>query len=129
MDSATPKTHSNTLHGETVFISYADFRTRVWGFIIDTVLLCIVSWGFFNVIYFIGMWTWKGQTLGQIVAKVQVVRIDGKPMDLRTSTLRFLGYLACFLTLGIGFLMIVFDSEKQGLHDKIAGTYVIPQKD
>jgi len=29
------------------------------------------------------------------------------------------------LILGIGFLMIAFSGEKQGLHDKIAGTYVV----
>jgi uncharacterized RDD family membrane protein YckC len=28
--------------------------------------------------------------------------------------------------LGIGFLTIAFDGRKQGLHDKIANTYVVP---
>ncbi|MFQ5987264.1 MAG: RDD family protein [Dehalococcoidia bacterium] len=40
--------------------------------------------------------------------------------------MRYLGYIVCALTLGIGFLIIAFDDRKQGLHDKIANTYVIP---
>jgi len=36
--------------------------------------------------------------------------------------------LACLLSLVVaclGFFWIAFDSEKQGWHDKIAGTYVV----
>jgi uncharacterized RDD family membrane protein YckC len=36
--------------------------------------------------------------------------------------------LACFLSLafiGLGFIWIGFDPEKQGWHDKIAGTVVV----
>lgn len=109
-----------------VEMEYAGFWIRLVGWLIDVILLSIVSWGIVNVAYFIGFWAWRGQTLGQIVANVQVVRTDGKPVDLRTAVLRFLGYIVCALTLGIGFLMVAFDVRKQGLHDKIADTYVIP---
>ncbi|HCB22768.1 TPA: RDD family protein, partial [Candidatus Daviesbacteria bacterium] len=36
-----------------------------------------------------------------------------------------LGKLASGLILGIGYLMVAWDSKKQGLHDKIASTYVV----
>ncbi len=104
---------------------HAGFWIRLGAFLIDVILLSIVSWGIVNVAYFVGMWAWKGQTLGQLVANVKVVRTDGQPCDLRTAVIRFLGYLVCCLTLGIGFLVVAFDSRKQGLHDKIANTYVI----
>lgn len=105
---------------------YAGFWIRFLAWFVDVILLSFISWALVNVIYFIGLWTWRGQTLGQIVVNVQVVRTDGTPVDLRTAILRFLGYIVCYLTLGIGFLIIAFDERKQGLHDKIAGTYVIP---
>ena len=35
------------------------------------------------------------------------------------------GYLAGLATAFLGFLWIGFDAEKRGLHDWIAGTYVI----
>ena len=104
---------------------YAGFLKRFAAFFIDVILLCFISWGGANIVYFIGMWAWKGQTLGQMIANVKVVRIDGKPVDLRTSAIRFIGYLICGLTLGLGFLIIAFDKNKQGLHDKLAETYVI----
>ena len=104
---------------------YAGFLKRFVAFFIDIVLLSFISWGGANIVYFIGMWAWKGQTLGQMIANVKVVRIDGKPVDLRTSAIRFIGYLICGLTLGLGFLIIAFDKNKQGLHDKLAETYVI----
>ncbi len=105
--------------------NYASFLRRCGAFFIDTVLLSIISWGVANLLYFIGLWTWKGQTLGQMVFNIKVVRVDGKPVDLRTSTIRFLGYILCVLTLGIGFLIAAFDKKKQGLHDKLAETYVV----
>ena len=104
---------------------YAGFWRRLLAFFIDGIILSIISWGGANLIYFIGMWAWKGQTLGQMVAKIKVIKIDGLPVDLRVATLRYLGYLGCILTLGIGFLWIFFDKKKQGLHDKLADTYVI----
>ena len=104
---------------------YAGFMKRFLAFFIDVCLLCFISWGGANIVYFIGMWAWKGQTLGQMIANVKVIRIDSKPVDLRTSAIRFIGYLLCGLTLGLGFLIIAFDKNKQGLHDKLAETYVI----
>jgi uncharacterized RDD family membrane protein YckC len=104
---------------------YASFMKRFLAFFVDIVLLSFISWGGANIVYFIGMWAWKGQTLGQMIVNVKVIRIDGKPVDLRTSAIRFIGYLICGLTLGLGFLVIAFDKNKQGLHDKLAETYVI----
>ena len=97
--------------------------------LIDIMLLIFVSWGLAVLVYFIGLWVWRGQTLGQMATRIKVVRADGQPMDLGVATLRFVGLLVCGLTLGIGFLFIVFDKQKRGLHDRIAGTYVIPLRE
>lgn len=105
--------------------AYAGFSARLLGFLIDAVLLGIISLGVVNVVYFVGLWAWRSQTLGQMVVNVRVVRLDGSAPDLRTAVLRFLGYLVCVLTLGIGFLLILWDERGRGLHDKMAGTYVV----
>ena len=106
-------------------MNYAGFWIRLVGFLIDAILLSFISWAGANVVYFIGMWAWRGQTLGQMVVNVKVVGADGRQCDLRAAVIRYLGYLVCFLTLGIGFLIVAFDRRKQGLHDKLAETYVI----
>ena len=36
-----------------------------------------------------------------------------------------LGYVICGATLFLLFLWVAFDARKQGVHDKMAGTYVI----
>ena len=71
------------------------------------------------------MWKLKSTTIGGIVCGLKVVRLDGRPIDWPTATVRALG---CFLSLaiaGLGFLWIVFDDGKQAWHDKIAGTAVV----
>ena len=106
-------------------VDYAGLWPRLAALFIDVILLVIVSWGIANVVYFIGFWAWRGQTLGQLALNIRVVKTDGSDVDLRAAVLRFLGYILCFVTLGIGFLVSVFDAHRQGLHDKIADTYVV----
>jgi uncharacterized RDD family membrane protein YckC len=107
-------------------VEYAGFWIRLAAMLMDLMLLVFALWVSLAIVaYFIGFWTWRGQTLGQIATHTKVVRADGQPMDLGVATLRFIGYLVCALTLGIGFLLIVFDEQNRGLHDRIAGTHVI----
>ena len=71
------------------------------------------------------MWKLKGTTVGGIVCNLQVLRVDGQPMDWPTSIVRA---LSCFLSLivcGLGFIWIAFDTGRQSWHDKIAGTVVV----
>jgi uncharacterized RDD family membrane protein YckC len=71
------------------------------------------------------MWKLRGSTIGGIVFDLQVVRLDGRPIDWETAIVRALG---CFLSLavgGLGFFWIAFDHGKQAWHDKIAGTAVV----
>ena len=66
-----------------------------------------------------------GRTLGMRVMKIKVIDIYGDPPSPARSLARCAGYLASVATLFLGFLWVGFDSEKRGLHDWIAGTYVI----
>ena len=71
------------------------------------------------------MWKLRGTTVGGIVFDLQVVRLDARPIDWGTAIVRA---LACFLSLvvlGLGFLWIAIDPERQAWHDKIAGTVVV----
>lgn len=76
-------------------------------------------------VYFIFFWTVSGQTIGNAVLGIRVVRTDGKPMTIPRSIRRYIGYLICFLTFGIGFALVLVDNQRQGLHDTFAGTCVI----
>ena len=79
-------------------------------------------------IYGAVMWKLRGTTVGGIVFDLQVVRVDGRPLDWETAIVRALG---CFLSLavvGLGFIWIALDENHQAWHDKIAGTVVVRVK-
>ena len=44
------------------------------------------------------------------------------------AILRYIGYIVSALALSIGFIWIAIDKRRQGWHDKIARTYVIPAR-
>ncbi len=67
----------------------------------------------------------QGRTLGMRLMKMRVIDVYGdRPSPARCAA-RCAGYLASVATLFLGFLWMGFDSEKRGLQDWLAGTYVI----
>ena len=66
-----------------------------------------------------------GRTLGMRLLKMKVIDVYGDAPSPARCAARCAGYLAGVATLFLGFLWIGFDSEKRGLQDWIAGTYVI----
>jgi uncharacterized RDD family membrane protein YckC len=76
-------------------------------------------------VYFAAMWVWKQTTLGGTVLRLKVVRLDGRPMDWPTAAVRAVGALFGTLAAGLGYFWSGWDAEKQGWHDKIAGTVVV----
>lgn len=67
-----------------------------------------------------------GQTPGKMAVRVKVIRTDGHPLTYgRAAKREILGKFVSSILLGIGYIMVAFDNQKQGLHDKIANTYVI----
>jgi uncharacterized RDD family membrane protein YckC len=79
----------------------------------------------FVPLYFVGLWTWRGQTLGKMAMAIRVVRSDGRPAGVGAALLRLVGYLFSTLLLFAGFLMIAFDHQRRGLHDRLADTIVV----
>lgn len=76
-------------------------------------------------IYGAVMWKLKGTTIGGVVCGLKIVRLDDREIDWATAIVRALG---CFLSLavvGLGFLWVAIDDDKQSWHDKIAGTTVV----
>ena len=81
-----------------------------------------------NLFYFTYFPAFFGQTLGKKVFKLQIVKVSGEPIGAGTAFLRWVGYLVSGLFFFLGFLWIIFDSKKQGWHDKIAETVVLDLK-
>ena len=78
-----------------------------------------------HIAYFVIFWAWRGQTPGKIITGIKIIRTDSSSITWQHALLRYLGCIISTLILFIGFIWIAFDSRKQGLHDKIADTYVV----
>ena len=80
-----------------------------------------------EVAYFAGFWSSEWQaTLGQKICGLRVVSAtDFGKISFGRALGRFFAMILSGLIFCIGFLMIAFTERKQGLHDMIAGTYVI----
>jgi uncharacterized RDD family membrane protein YckC len=94
--------------------------SQIW--LIATVLLVYLVG---NTIYYVACWVTTGQTVGKLSVGIKIIRTDSSRLDFKYAFIRFLGSLLCVATLGIGFIVIAFDKRKQGLHDRIADTYVV----
>jgi len=71
----------------------------------------------------------RGQTLGKMAVGIRVIDVSGNPPTLGKAALReIVGKTVSALVLYIGYLMIPFSSQKRGLHDIIAETYVVSTK-
>jgi uncharacterized RDD family membrane protein YckC len=66
-----------------------------------------------------------GRTLGMRILRIKIIDVYGDRPSAARCVARCAGYLASVATLFLGFLWMGFDSEKRGLQDWIAGTYVI----
>jgi hypothetical protein len=77
-------------------------------------------------VYFTGFLAMmRGQTPGKRLMGLRVIRLDGKPLGWWISFERFGGYAASFSVGLLGFLQILWDRNRQGLHDKACETVVV----
>ena len=83
-------------------------------------LLCAIG-----MVYLLVFQIVVGRTVGMRVLRLKIIDVYGDRPSPARCVARCGGYLAGVATLFLGFLWIGFDSEKRGLQDWIAGTYVI----
>src|ERR1700731_22707 len=122
------------------------FWVRVVALIIDTILVGVVNsiiaailssstsgrtgiQTLLGIIYFTYFWSasspWPGQTVGDKLLNLRVIRTDGTDLTIVQALIRYVGLFVSFLVIFIGVIWVAFDPNKQGWADKIAGTYVI----
>ena len=78
--------------------------------------------------YMIGLKFAFGATLGYRLLGMQIVSINGAKPTVKQIAIRLIAAFFSALALGLGYLWIALDKNKQAWHDKIAGTYVIRPK-
>jgi uncharacterized RDD family membrane protein YckC len=93
----------------------------------ETVLLACGAGAFavWTVAYFAVFWSTTGQTPGNRLMRIRVRTDDGAVLSLRRSLVRFAALVLAALPLFAGFLPVLVDDRRRGLHDMLAGTVVV----
>lgn len=70
----------------------------------------------------------SGQTIGKKLLGIRVVGAnDGASIGYGSAALRYVGSILSAIPCGLGYLWMLWDSNKQTWHDKIASTVVVPE--
>jgi len=77
------------------------------------------------VAYFVTFWATTGQTPGSRVLRIRVRPQAGERLPPRRALVRFVGLTLAAIPLFAGFLLILFDDRRRGLHDMLARTVVV----
>lgn len=75
-------------------------------------------------------WFWQrsGQTLGMLSWKIKLLNQNGRPISWRKAWVRFVVAIPSILCFGLGWIWCLIDKNRQSLHDRICGTYVVSYK-
>jgi uncharacterized RDD family membrane protein YckC len=71
---------------------------------------------------------WQGQTPGKRIAKIRVIRDDGRPVSLPQTTLRALLRPIDDAIFTLGAFLIMFRQREKRLGDDVAGTLVVQEE-
>ncbi len=146
---------------EAPVLQYRGAWLRLAAFIIDIIVLTVIitiigrvgtvpNWSgvVLGFAYFVGFWSWRGQTPGKMLIGAKIVKTDGSPVSPINAVVRYIFYLIpsfapilffagaldqirnnftliIILAAVISLLVIGFSRNKRGIHDLIAGTCVV----
>ena len=86
-----------------------------------------VGWFAATATYFVAFWSATGQTPGMRALRVRVVGPSAKPPSVTRSLVRFVGLILAIIPLFAGFLPVLVDGRRRGLHDFLSGTVVLDE--
>ena len=100
----------------------------VGGLNIDTTferLMAAAAWGLVVGFYFVLFWSTAGQTPGMRLMALRVMDEAGGHPGVGRSIVRLIALGLCIIPLCAGFLPVLFDDRRRGLHDMLAHTVVV----
>lgn len=134
---------------------YAGFWIRVAGTLLDSLFLIGISmlifnplrraWGVtdafisfidlieivFDLLYFILLTWWTGQTLGKMILGIRVINARQSRGNLSAGQVflrEVIGKFLSSLPFSLGYMWVGWNRRKQGWHDLLAKTYVIYER-
>jgi uncharacterized RDD family membrane protein YckC len=90
-----------------------------------SILGAAATWTVVVTVYFVGFWAVAGQTPGMRLMALRVENDAGERPRPGQSVRRWIGMVIAAIPFGAGFLTILVDDRRRGLHDMIGGTVVV----
>jgi len=87
--------------------------------------VAIVIYLIWAALYFGNSWVLRAKSPGMTLLGLRIVRADGSELDKRHALIRLVCFPLGFLTLGAGFLGIIFGKTRQAIYDRLADTAVV----
>ena len=78
-----------------------------------------------GLLFFGWFWTHGGQTLGMRVWRLQLRRVDGRPLNWPAAMARYAFAWLAWLPLAAGVLWCAIDPRGRAWHDALSGTEVV----
>jgi uncharacterized RDD family membrane protein YckC len=79
--------------------------------------------------YFVFFWSVAGSTPGMALARLRVVRTDGRPLGAVRAFVRLVGLVLSIAIVFVGFLPALVTERRRALQDFLAGTVVVHDPD
>jgi len=75
--------------------------------------------------YFILMWKVKGATVGKIIVRLKIARLDNQPLTYKDVFIRFFLWIFTNCFFALGFFTLFWSKSKQTLYDKLIKAVVV----
>ncbi len=116
---------------QAVLLAGAALLALVWSLVSEVELgelgrvIAACAWGAAVAGYFVTFWSTVGQTPGMRLMDVHVETAAGETPGVGRSMVRVVGLALAIVPLFAGFLPVLLDDRRRGLHDLLAGTVVL----
>ena len=94
---------------------------QIWGFALGLAGLFWASCQYLLIVY-------SGTTPGLLLARLELTRFDGAPVNRRLRRWRVLASFLSAVSLGMGYLWVFLDEDALCWHDRITHTYLAPKR-
>jgi uncharacterized RDD family membrane protein YckC len=87
-------------------------------------VVAAIAWGLAVGAYFVTFWSTVGQTPAMRMMDIRVTTADGAIPGIWRSIVRLIGLGLAIIPFFAGFLPVLFDDRRRGIHDMLAHTVV-----
>ncbi|WCN36250.1 RDD family protein [Aneurinibacillus uraniidurans] len=91
----------------------------------ESIWFILIFYEFIDYNYYTLFWFLGGQTIGKMLVRTKIVKIDGSKFTYKDAFVRYWIWMIGVALLGIGYFWIAWQKDKQGWNDIAAKTYVI----